>query len=441
MKKHATQIQRIRQKFEEAKNVDKNLLVFGADGHKYKLGPTLTEKSILEIEEKYNINLPECYKAFVCNIGTIAGPFYGMHSFDDFFPSYHNNPERYLKGKCILYPKMTEKNWEKVAKKMMSAESVDMSDDEIDEELGRIYGGILPIGYEGCTYMYGIVLNGKHSGKIVHFEMNAEAPPVFSFEKNFLDWYERWLDEIISGDLLQKGLYSPFSYTMGGPEEGLLKKFLKSKDAEEKKDCLEGLLGKAKLKNETLNEIGKITKQGSHENQFLLTAILCGFNYKKAKPFLLELSKTDLLAFLKCLCWHKREKIKEWKSVIEESSQRIKNVQTFIFWASALRQSGAKNVDIFFCPFTRHENEDIRAAAFEELITAKNKNELLDIFIAGLYDTSEKVIEKSLNALWYVKNKKLLDHYKALAKKTSRKKIKIWKMLEQKLDENDLKEI
>ena len=80
----------------------------------------------------------------------------------------------------------------------------EMSDEEFDKEMGNIFSGILPIGSQGCTYLHGIILNGKHKGKVVNLDISRQKPK-FTYENNFLDWYERWLDEVISEELLKDG--------------------------------------------------------------------------------------------------------------------------------------------------------------------------------------------------------------------------------------------
>jgi hypothetical protein len=68
---------------------------------------------------------------------------------------------------------------------------------------------------------HGLVVTGPHTGRVVNFDQECSGPPVFAFELDFLGWYERWLDEVIDGDLFQKGP-SWFGYTRGGPESELL---------------------------------------------------------------------------------------------------------------------------------------------------------------------------------------------------------------------------
>ena len=44
------------------------------------------------------------------------------------------------------------------------------------------------------------MIEGEFRGRIVNLDFDLDKP-VFAFESNFLDWYERWLDEVISGEL------------------------------------------------------------------------------------------------------------------------------------------------------------------------------------------------------------------------------------------------
>lgn len=83
--------------------------------------------------------------------------------------------------------------------------------------------------------------------------------PQFAFERNFLDWYERWLDEVISGELVRDES-SWFGYNKGGSEEELLTCYLSTPDLEEKADCLAGLFNKKLLKDQTLIQIEELIK-------------------------------------------------------------------------------------------------------------------------------------------------------------------------------------
>ena len=44
------------------------------------------------------------------------------------------------------------------------------------------------------------MLSGENAGKVVYMFDELEYCPQFAGEANFLDWYENWLDSIISGE-------------------------------------------------------------------------------------------------------------------------------------------------------------------------------------------------------------------------------------------------
>jgi hypothetical protein len=202
------QIQRIKSKLLEAKAADKDLKVFGADRHKYLVNPPASPEEVLQFEQKYAIELPVCYKSFLLNIGnggtsfadSAAGPFYGIYplgrNVDELIP---DNTEAYLKNECLLFPEMSDDYWDSLTRK--TDHHANITDEEFDRETGKLFGGILPIGSQGCTYLQGIALNGKYKGRVVNLDLERQKPR-FAGERNFLDWYERWLDEVISGYLI-----------------------------------------------------------------------------------------------------------------------------------------------------------------------------------------------------------------------------------------------
>ena len=50
------QLHRIQQKLVQAKEADKNLEVFGADGHQYHLNPPVSEAEVLAFEQNMAYN-------------------------------------------------------------------------------------------------------------------------------------------------------------------------------------------------------------------------------------------------------------------------------------------------------------------------------------------------------------------------------------------------
>ncbi|MEZ0131422.1 hypothetical protein AB9T88_17295 [Flavobacterium sp. LBUM151] len=63
--KTSDQIERIKKKLVIAKNIDKDLKVFGSDSHEYVVGKTADISDILQFESDYKVSLPDCYKTFL----------------------------------------------------------------------------------------------------------------------------------------------------------------------------------------------------------------------------------------------------------------------------------------------------------------------------------------------------------------------------------------
>jgi hypothetical protein len=218
------QTERIKCKLQVAKETDKNLKVFGAYRHKYELSPPAKPEEVLQFEQKYAIELPECYKSFILNIGnggisyedSAAGPYFGIYPLGrNVNELIFNNPEKYIKNECLIFPEMSGDYWNTLTRKTDHYEEI--TDEEYETETGKLYGGILPIGSQGCSFLHGIILNGKYRGHVVNLDLERHKPQ-FAFEKNFLEWYERWLDEIISGYLItDKTIW--FGYSMGSPQK------------------------------------------------------------------------------------------------------------------------------------------------------------------------------------------------------------------------------
>lgn len=68
-----------------------------------------------------------------------------------------------------------------------------------DQALAALRGGLLPLGSQGCSVVQCLVLSGAHAGRVLIIDWEHSSPPVFEPHRHFLDWYEHWLDDVISG--------------------------------------------------------------------------------------------------------------------------------------------------------------------------------------------------------------------------------------------------
>ena len=434
------QLLRIQQKLAQAKAADKNLEVFGADAHQYHLNPPVSEAEVLAFEKKYGVQLPECYRAFMLTIGDakakksdfIAGPYFGLYAFGTSVDSLlYEKIETYLKAPCNLSPDMTQEEWETLSDPLLfSEEEEEDDDDKYFAERAKVFGGLLPLGSQGCTYEHALVLNGKYAGRVVNVDLDL-AQPKFAFETNFLDWYERYLDEVISGQLLDDRP-TWFGYHRGEPAEVLLNEYEHTTDRKTQTDCLEGVYHKKPpLEPALLDKIEKLIALNNDDRAFLIE-ILSQSSYERAKPYLQDLVTKDPKKVFQFVWWYAKDHCADWVSVVKELLPTITDERTFDF-ATYLLTEGDDNFEEVILPFTDNENPQIRSTAYYTLGKSKKKEQYLDTFIKGLQETDTGVLCTVMQALSGVEDKRLLPYYKAIAKRFPEEKDYVLSNLEYRL--------
>ena len=434
------QLIRIQQKLAQAKAADKNLEVFGADAHQYHLNPLVSEAEVLAFEKKYGVQLPECYRAFMLTIGDakakksdfIAGPYFGLYAFGTSVDSLlYEKIETYLKAPCNLSPDMTQEEWETLSDPLLfSEEDEEDDDDKYFAERAKVFGGLLPLGSQGCTYEHALVLNGKYAGRVVNVDLDL-AQPKFAFETNFLDWYERYLDEVISGQLIDDRP-TWFGYHRGEPAEVLLNEYEHTTDRKTQTDCLEGVYHKKPpLEPALLDKIEKLIVLNNEDRDFLIE-ILSQSSYERAKPYLQDLVTKDPKKVFQFVWWYAKDHCADWVSFVKELLPTITDERTFDF-ATYLLTEGDDNFEEVILPFTDNENHQIRSTAYYTLGKSKKKEQYLDTFIKGLQETDTGVLCTVMQALSGVEDKRLLPYYKAIAKRFPEEKDYVLSNLEHRL--------
>ena len=434
------QLLRIQQKLAQAKAADKNLEVFGADAHQYHLNPPVSEAEVLAFEKKYGVQLPECYRAFMLTIGDakakksdfIAGPYFGLYAFGTSVDSLlYEKIETYLKAPCNLSPDMTQEEWETLSDPLLfSEEDEEEDDDKYFAERAKVFGGLLPLGSQGCTYEHALVLNGKYAGRVVNVDLDL-AQPKFAFEANFLDWYERYLDEVISGQLLDDRP-TWFGYHRGEPAEVLLNEYEHTTDRKTQTDCLEGVYHKKPpLEPALLDKIEKLIALNNEDRDFLIE-ILSQSSYERAKPYLQDLVTKDPKKVFQFVWWYAKDHCADWVSVVKELLPTITDERTFDF-ATYLLTEGDDNFEEVILPFTDNENPQIRSTAYYTLGKSQKKEQYIDTFIKGLQETDNDVLRTVMQALSGVEDKRLLPYYKAIAKRFPEEKDYVLSNLEYRL--------
>ncbi|WP_264529673.1 SMI1/KNR4 family protein [Flavobacterium sp. N502540] len=421
-----SQIDRVKKKLVLAKSADKDLKVFGADSHKYIVKETVNKDEILAFEKEYDVQLPEDYKAFLIHIGnggisyenSAAGPGYGIFPFGENVDEFvSENAKKYLKEDCKLDLMMSDSFWEDLNR--VIEENDEISNEDFYAELGKIFSGLLPIGTQGCTYYYALVLNGEWKGRVVNVDIDRQKP-FFVFESNFLDWYERWLDEIIPENSMAN---EPdlFRYTLGGLSGYILEVYFSTEDQEVKKECLSGVLKKNTVSSEILTVLEEQYKVSSGEIRETILQVLTKFDYERSKPYLLDFAKENLQAVFQFVFWYAKDKSADWLEFIKANADTIKDEETFRFCTYLLKETKL-DYGAIIIPFASNESEEVKVSAYYSLGQLKNKSKYLDVFIAGLNDSSNRVIHTVLQALDGVEDRKLLKHYKAIAEKFPKEK-------------------
>ena len=426
------QLHRIQQKLSQAKAADKDLEVFGASSHKYHLNPPVSEAEVLTFEEKYGISLPEDYRAFVQTIGdanaqkleTMAGPYYGLSAFgtqvDDLL---YEGSEIYLKAPCALSPDMTQEEWEDLSDPLLTDEEEEDEEEgyviEVEDnyfaERAKVFGGLLPLGSQGCTYYHALVLNGKYAGRIVNVDLDL-AQPKFAFEANFLDWYERYLDEVISGQLLDDRP-TWFGYHRGEPAEVLLTEYEQTNDRKTQTDCLDGVYHKRPpLSEKVLDRIETLIALNNEDRDFLIE-ILSQSSYERAKPYLQDLVTEKPKKVFQFIWWYAQDHCADWVPAVKELLPTINDEETFNFATYLLAETEDFEEDIL--PFTDNANPQIRSTAYYTLGESEKKEQYLDTFIKGLQETGNSVLCTVIQAISGVKDERLLPYYKQIAKRFS----------------------
>ncbi len=179
-------IKNIEEKLEKRRLEDINFELFGADSHLYKIRK-VAEEDIVLFEEEFQIRLPDSFRLFLKEIGSGAGPKYGILSLDEIretingWKGYNelkvnlSKPFKYTIDDVEQYQVLNNYRFEETLYLKIP---------------GGIYGWI-PVSYHGCGGYSVLILNGEFKNKIwglraYDFELVPES-------YDFLKWYDNWL--------------------------------------------------------------------------------------------------------------------------------------------------------------------------------------------------------------------------------------------------------
>ncbi|WP_438286853.1 SMI1/KNR4 family protein [Paenibacillus hubeiensis] len=319
-----TQLERIKDKLNQAMCKDTSFSVFGASSHRYRVKDRLTAKELAEWQARNQVNLPEPFASFLTEVGNGgAGPYYGIYSIEK-ATSYTESQA--LLTKSVLYPGMAKEEWNDLIEPLTKDE--DISDEEYDDTRNKVLGGMLCIGTQGCEYDMYLVLEGKHRGKVVYTsDFHPDHPFFFVYEDSFLDWYERWLDEII----LDYDI-GWFGSRMPGDEKALIRIYETAPNEEIQAKALDGMFKFKKVSQETLGFLQNIAAQGS-KNHATAIRLICKTSFGAGSEYLLRLLQSDehggFLEALRILhAYSKTEDLTGFIPVILKKLDRVEDQET-----------------------------------------------------------------------------------------------------------------
>lgn len=280
MEKQA-QLERIVWKLKMAARRDTDLKEFGANRHGYRMNEPIGAEEIANFEAETGIVLPIEFVEFLQIVGSGgAGPYYGIAPLGTSLTMGSPNLP------CSLSPGMTQREW---------SEKTAFLDDPllektVKEELqNELYGGLLGIGTMGWTFEMMLVVTGPYRGRIVYVDRSHQIP-FFTYEANFLEWYERWLDEIIGG--YDKGW---FAMERAEDEVVLADLYLSSLEERVKVSTIQGMHKLPKLKLKTAEFLVEQCMDESAAVRLAALEILAQKDYASAVPFLKKALDSSLV--------------------------------------------------------------------------------------------------------------------------------------------------
>ncbi|GGO03819.1 HEAT repeat domain-containing protein [Saccharibacillus kuerlensis] len=274
------QLERIVWKLKMAARRDEALKEFGASRHQYRMNEPLGSQEIAVFEKKYGVSLPEPFSEFIQQIGNGgAGPYYGIAELD------FDQPTEFLNHDCRLFPEMTQQQWGEMTAFLDNSTLGAAQKESIEAEL---YGGLLRIGEMGWTFEMMLVMTGDYRGRIVYIDRSFQIP-FFTYEANFLEWYERWLDEVI-------GRYDTGWFAMDRAEDDVMLNDLYLSNLEEKVkvSAIQGMHKLPKLKGDTLDFLLEQCTDASAAVRMAALEVLTQKDYAAADIFLKRALKSGL---------------------------------------------------------------------------------------------------------------------------------------------------
>jgi hypothetical protein len=204
------QLEKIKNKLELLRKLDKRCSLFGSSTHRYQLNPPLSIENVRRFELEQSITLPTDYVKFFTIIGNGgAGPFYGLEPIENslFDDLDYKRPDSLLNpAKPFLHSKPWNLDFEPTVDEEENEEEYQIQFDQFQEKYydREQMNGVIAICNYGCAVNLHLVVNGQEYGHIWTDDRGSNNGIYPSHELGnkekitFLNWYELWLDNSLS---------------------------------------------------------------------------------------------------------------------------------------------------------------------------------------------------------------------------------------------------
>ncbi len=195
--------ERILKILNRAREIDSGYENFGADGHRYRLNPPVSEAFVRGIEERYGFRLPEDYFRFITEVGDGgAGPDYGIYPFAEFLKKGRDAHaarfwEEYRNSLAHPFAPRGMRPDEVDEYAITSRETYDKNPDRYFVfEKPEPYDlcntdGFYVLGTHGDQWDFGLIISGERRGQV--FDTDDEDAYAF-VAGSFEEFYQDWLD-------------------------------------------------------------------------------------------------------------------------------------------------------------------------------------------------------------------------------------------------------
>lgn len=406
-------IERIRKKLILAAKIDHDLTLFGASSHNYQLNPPLSLEKVIQLQEKAGCEFPKDYIDFITQIGHGgegsyggAGPYYGLYAFDEVID---RNGITNCALPCLLSPEMDIEEW-----KALCHVPENCSDEEFDIICDKVHQGTLYLGTCGCEYDLLLVINGPYKGHILYTSdwVDSHTPYIFSYETSFIQWYERWLDEVILGYDT-----SWFGHRMGGDENTLIQFAENCDDHTQKIKAISSLIKLPKLSNLGFQFLEEQLKTDNIELYKASLNVFTTYFKEQAIPYIKQSlitpfnEKTDIAISL--INYNYKEQYTLFKESLLPILRETTNENTVRFIGYILKEMGCVFVEDFQ-PFFTHKNTKIASTAIYIASFDVNLRDKIENFFEFVISDNEEISLIAIQSLFKANksNPELLPYLK-----------------------------